>query len=106
VHEATVAHYVCPEHGELMDVPGGPVDEPGERALATETRLAHNERAIPREHRHCLLVPQRLQPATSAHDGDADAKADNVVVAAVAPPTTPLPHTDLVLLAPKTSPPL
>lgn len=57
LHEATTTHAICPEHGELLDVQGGPFDAILSAQLAAS--LAHEDpsrrcdpHALPSEWRH------------------------------------------------------
>ncbi len=105
VHEATVPHYFCPEHGEAMDAP--PLDPDEEPALTapSHTRISRNSRPRSTEHRHCPLVPQRLQPVTRACAHLMVANLRQVASDRAAAPGSQPRATRLILLAPKTSPP-
>jgi hypothetical protein len=105
LHEASVAHYVCPEHGELMDAPAGDTQAHASRRRTRESRWADAPGSSPSEHRHCSLVPQRLQPTTTSSVRPHVARLANHTLPSHARPAALRPPVDLLLLAPKTSPP-
>jgi hypothetical protein len=103
VHEASVPHRLCLEHGELMDAP--PPDARLAPVRWSYQSLSRDD--APRtagEHHHCSLVPQRLAPAAGALEPPG---AHPIVAVATLTPATPSsqPASDLLLFAPKTSPP-
>ncbi|MCA9539121.1 MAG: hypothetical protein KC620_09570 [Myxococcales bacterium] len=116
VHYATVAHGVCPEHGEAVHLrahghgafdlrdlraESGVAGE-GRAALAAETSAAEHE------HEHCFICPTSREMATATAQSapvvvhHRDLIADDLPVAQV----VRAPQVPLYLLAPKQSPPV
>src|SRR5438552_2329295 len=95
-HDAAVHHAICPDDGELIDVPGASDDASDDaRAPAwadDDDNLGSRsgEPARPRDHQHCALAP--------AVD-DAIAPATHVAISA------PAPACRLVSIAPSVPPP-
>jgi len=98
-HRATVRHVTCVEHGELIEAASSPAAEASNEARYVELALAHH-------HDHCSLAAHRTSPAPLAQPldpiGEPVRAARDPLDPAIAPPA-PVP---LLLLAPKSSPPV
>jgi hypothetical protein len=103
VHVAATPHVTCLEHGDSVHLDTeGPAGLPQGEGDAPAVAAATDDEATAHAHEHCSLSGHR----TTATPGAAPTDVTAAVVAAAPPAATaPPPAVDLLLLAPKTSPP-
>ena len=102
VHLAFTTHVTCAEHGELIEAPG--LSAASERPSAPDYRA--DAGAAAHGHDHCLLAPQRRDRADDAFAGTAITRAQLAFVERAVDAVGPPHPIQLILLAPKNSPPV
>lgn len=103
IHAAEVRHVVCAEHGEQLEAP----------TLRTVDRAADRDAPPhfveltggPSEHADCAIARVLRQTSDAPRNLPVIAAAPTSVTADAAPPSALVVTADLVLIAPKTSPP-
>lgn len=100
VHAARVRHVTCAAHGEEIEAPWAPG-----APRSTQSQLLPGAPSAGGEHVECEIARVLHQSVDPLHH--APAIEASIVVASVVcvPPAAVAPSLDLVLLAPKTSPP-
>lgn len=111
IHKAVERHARCPEHGEIIHVRGelAQAPESSPTSPASPSPGSHAQPASPEdsghEHEHCYLCPnshQRLgMVAADSTLGNTQPMLPRTATGVVAAPI----HSDIYILAPKTSPP-
>ncbi len=111
LHEASVRHVACPEHGELVEEAPQAPHQHGRAAWTSPALFAERDSAGPRsateEHQHCVVT---LQAQVRGHAQASKTWVPPASGAAVAAPMDrehlELRRLALYRLAPKASPPL
>jgi hypothetical protein len=100
-HLAFTRHITCAEHGELVEAAaaGGTVDE------HRETRVADGGLSGAHGHDHCAIAPQRRDRTHLSSPAPHASTLPELVVARALVVVNPPSPFDLLLLAPKNSPP-
>jgi hypothetical protein len=111
LHSATVRHVVCSEHGELVDLPAGDAAA-GPELAAADAQPALHDGGAPIEaetgHHHCQYLAATRPRALIAAAPVGVASPLHVAATVQLPPRRQLPVVSklVLLLAPKTSPPV
>ena len=111
LHEASVRHVACPEHGELVEEAPQAPHQHGRAAWASPALFAERDPAGPRsaaeEHQHCFVTLQEhVRGHAQAHKAWAPAASGAAVAAPKYREPLRLRRLALYRLAPKASPPL
>ena len=102
-HLAARRHVTCAEHGELVEA--GQAPSAAATADRAESRHVVVAGAATHSHEHCALAPQRRDRATHEIVRTSVTAGAHAYVARVLTDVGPRRAIDLILLAPKNSPP-
>jgi hypothetical protein len=103
-HLAFTRHVTCAEHGDLIEAGEAPAASAAQDQA--HSRLAINGDGATHGHDHCLLAPQRRDRTTQSFTRTLVATAELPFMARFVDAVGPPPTIQLILLAPKNSPPL
>jgi hypothetical protein len=104
-HLAFTAHVRCAEHGELIEAGGVSKGAVTHAQSAAQRGYVADSSNASHGHEHCLVAPHRRDRATHAFARTLMATAQLAFVARVVETVGPPRAIDLILLAPKNSPP-